>query len=81
MPSITIRDLPEDVLNAIKQKATANRRSINSEILCGLESIFGNSQQNKRTFLAKVRQIRGEVNREIYLTEEELDRAKNEGRV
>ncbi|BAZ47352.1 hypothetical protein NIES4102_43980 (plasmid) [Chondrocystis sp. NIES-4102] len=81
MPNITIRDLPEEVLNAIKQKATANRRSINSEILCGLESIFGNPQQNKRKFLAKVRQLRGEVNREIYLTEEELVRAKNEGRV
>ena len=37
MPNITVRDIPEDIYEKIKQNAIANKRSINSEILYGLE--------------------------------------------
>ena len=34
MPTVTIRDLPAETLDALKRRATANHRSLNGEILC-----------------------------------------------
>ena len=34
MPTVTIRDLPKQTLDALKQRASANHRSLNGEILC-----------------------------------------------
>ena len=37
MPSITIRNIPEDVLDKIKERAKKERRSLNNEIIKRLE--------------------------------------------
>ena len=37
MPSITIRNIPEDLLAKIKERAKKERRSLNNEILKSLE--------------------------------------------
>ena len=34
MPTVTIRDLPKETLDALKLRASANHRSLNGEILC-----------------------------------------------
>ena len=47
MPSITVRNIPEEIYQKIKQEAVANKRSINSEILYGLEQNYGKNQPNK----------------------------------
>lgn len=37
MPSITVKNIPEDLYDLLKQRAEANRRSINSEIIVCIE--------------------------------------------
>ena len=80
MPSITVRDIPEEIYQKIKQRAIANKRSINSEILYGLEQNYSNCLQDKRVTLENVRRLRAKTKGKIYLTEEEITKAKNEGR-
>ena len=80
MPNITVRDIPEEIYQKIKQEAVANKRSINSEILYGLEKNYSDSQLNKRVSLESVRSLRAKTKGKIYLTEAEMIEAKNEGR-
>ena len=80
MPNITIRDIPEAVYQKIKQEAVANKRSINSEILYGLEQNYGKPQQNQQVILENVRRLRAKTKGKIYLTEAEITKAKAEGR-
>jgi hypothetical protein len=37
MPSLTIKGIPEDLLAKLRHRATAHRRSLNSEVLVCLE--------------------------------------------
>ena len=37
MPSLTIKNIPQDLLERLRERATANRRSLNSEVLACLE--------------------------------------------
>jgi plasmid stability protein len=48
MPKITIRNVPEGLHKRLKQRATHNRRSLNSELLTVLEEAVGNSDQGNR---------------------------------
>ena len=81
MTNITIRNIPEEVYEKIKASAIVNKRSINSEILFGLEQNYSKAHQNKTATLENVRRLRAKTAERIYLTETEIDRAKNEGRV
>ena len=80
MPNITVRDIPEEIYQKIKQEAIANKRSINSEILYGLEQNYSKSQQDKKVILDNVRRLRAKTRGKIYLTEAEIIKAKSEGR-
>lgn len=80
MPNITVRDIPEAIYQKIKQEAIANKRSINSEILYGLEQNYSKSQQDKKVILDNVRRLRAKTRGKIYLTEAEIIKAKSEGR-
>lgn len=80
MPSITVRDIPEEIYQKIKQEAVANKRSINSEILYGLEQNYDKIQPNKQAILEKVRRLRAKTKGRIYLTEADITKAKSEGR-
>ena len=80
MPNITVRDIPEEIYQKIKQAAIANRRSINSEILYGLEQNYSKLQQDKKITLENVRRLRAKIKGKIYLTEAEISKAKSEGR-
>lgn len=48
MPKITIRNVPEGLHERLKQRATQNRRSLNSELLMVLEKAVGTSAQENR---------------------------------
>ena len=80
MPSITVRDIPEAIYQKIKENAIANKRSINSEILYGLEQNYGKSKQDKKDTINQVRNLRAKTKGRIYLTEADIAQAKSEGR-
>lgn len=80
MANITVRDIPEKIYQKIKQAATANKRSINSEILYGLEQNYGSLRQDKQATLENVRRLRAKTKGKIYLTLEEVTKTKSENR-
>ena len=51
--NLTIRNIPEEVINSIKKKAAKNRRSLNSEILILLERSLKEITKEKEIEIAK----------------------------
>ncbi len=51
--NLTIRNIPEEVINSIKKKAEINRRSLNSEILILLESSLLEITKERQAEIAK----------------------------
>jgi len=80
MPNITLKNIPPDVYQQIKQAATQHRRSLNNEILICLERSFSTKKQEEATILAKARVLREKTKGHV-ITDEELLQAKSEGRL
>lgn len=78
MATLTIKNLPDELYKALSETAKRHRRSINSEAIVRLES----SLQTKPDVEETIRQIREFRAKQpnVYLTEEDLEFAKNEGR-
>lgn len=87
MTSITIKNLPPELYEQLKLRAQNNRRSINNEVIVLLEMGVGMDLRvaPKRTpaevekLLAEARKIR-ELTAKYPLTDEEIEKAINEGR-
>ncbi len=79
MTTITVKNIPDDLYERLKQAAKTNHRSINSEIIACIERSVRPRPLDVETFLAEARQLR-EQTAGYVLTAEELDAAKNEGR-
>ena len=77
---MTIRGLFSKIYQKIKGNTIANKGSINSEILYGLEQNYNKSQQDKKATLEKLRLLRAKTKGKIYLTSKEIIKAKSEGR-
>ena len=71
MPSLTIRDLPDDLRVRLKARATRHRRSVTSEALAILSEGLTN---------AGAQQMPPPYKGRFPLTEEFLNSAKREGR-
>lgn len=80
MTTITIKNIPPVLYERIKQKAKANRRSINNEIITILEQgLAVRSPAEVSELLESARKIR-ELTARYTLTDEEIEKAINEGR-
>ncbi len=79
MTTITVKNIPADLYEHLKQVAKTNRRSINSEIIACIERSVRPRPLEVETFLAEARQLR-EQTAGYVLTAEELAEAKNQGR-
>ncbi len=79
MPTITVKNIPDDVYERLKQQAKVNRRSLNSEIITLMERAVMSHRIDPDEFIAEARAIR-ELTADYILTDEELDQAINEGR-
>ena len=78
MASITIKDIPEVLHQRLKERAKANRRSLNAEVIACLEAKVLSRPVDMETELERIKQLREEVGG--YLTQEMLDEFKEEGR-
>ena len=78
MATITIKNIPDDVYEKLKETATMHRRSINSEVIRIIEQAVNPQRIDPEAMLAQARELRETL--DVYVTEEELNRAKNEGR-
>jgi plasmid stability protein len=79
MPSITVKNVPADLYERLKQSAQANRRSINAEIIVCIEQAVSPQRVDPETVIARARELR-EKTATYRITDQDLNAAKEEGR-
>jgi plasmid stability protein len=79
MASITIKNIPDDLLSKLKKRAKNSHRSLNGEIIMALMGYLNkDSRPDPQEIIHMARQFRAKV--KGTLTEEEIRAAINEGR-
>jgi plasmid stability protein len=79
MASLTVKNIPADLYEHLKQAAKAHRRSINSELIVCLERVLLPNKLPPDERLSIARVLRKRVNTSI-INVADIDAAKNEGR-
>ena len=79
MPALTIKNIPDDLYDRLKEAARVHRRSLNSEILYCVERTLVPYKIDAFDHLAMARKLR-EKTAAYTLTDELIDAAKNDGR-
>jgi len=79
MASLTIKNLPLSLLQRLRRRAAANRRSLNLEVIASLESTVGATLVDAETLLARAHAVRI-VPRRLRLTDRTLTAMKAAGR-
>jgi len=79
MATLTVKGISDDVLDLLRQKAEANRRSLNSEVLVTIERAVGRGPIDPEAFLERVRRRRERMN-VSEISPELLREAREEGR-
>ena len=80
MPTITIKNIPEDLYERLKEAARAHRRSINSEVIVCIEKAVRSRRRTVDDILARAAILR-EKTAEYKITDDEIDQAKTDGRL
>lgn len=79
MATITVKNMPDDLYERLKQSAEAHRRSINSEIIVCLEHSLRSQRISPEATLARARQLREKMG-EYKIEDDELTAVKTAGR-
>jgi plasmid stability protein len=79
MATLTLKNVPAELYERLKERSRAHRRSINSEAIWCLERELENERVDPDSLLARAREVRDRV-RGVYLSEGALREAKNRGR-
>lgn len=79
MATLTIRNVPTPLYEALTQRAKRRRRSLNSEMIFLIEQYMIEPQREVEEELEEIRKIRESLPH-VYVTDEDLYFAKNEGR-
>jgi antitoxin FitA len=77
--SITIRNIPDELYEDLKQLAEANHRSINREVIACIERWVRGGRIDPDLVLARAREIRESI-KGRPITDAELTEAKRTGR-
>jgi len=80
MATITIKNIPHNVYERLKNRASANRRSLNSEIITLIEQAVFSQPVDPEAFLKRARQLR-EISLPYRLSDDEFNHAKRQGRL
>jgi plasmid stability protein len=75
MPTVTVKNIPPDLYERLKELAEANHRNINSEIIACLEQAVSSRRLDPDTLLANARKLREKTSGYI-ISDEEFNRAK-----
>ena len=79
MPSLTIKNVPEDVHRSLKRQAEVHRRSLNQEILDVLSREARRVPLDVEMFLEDLQRLHGRMKGRC-LPAADIDAAKREGR-
>ena len=80
MPSITVKNIPDDLYELLKNSAKYHHRSINSEIIVCIENSVRSQRVDNQETLKRARLLR-EKTAAYILSDEELSQAKESGRL
>jgi prephenate dehydratase len=81
MATITVKDVPVELCETLRRLAKRNRRSLNGEVLFRLENSVQSDEPAIEEALTSIRKMREELRAKgVWLTDEFLNKAKNEGR-
>jgi antitoxin FitA len=80
MPTtLTLKGVPDEVYERLKQSATINHRSLNSEIIARLEAQVLPHRTSAQEHLAAIRATRARLTK-VSFDHAEIDRFKRQGR-
>jgi plasmid stability protein len=79
MPSYTVKNIPDELYDRLKQSAAAHRRSINSEFLVCLQRGLASVRPDPAPLLARLDALRERVLADP-LTDDDLRAARDAGR-
>jgi len=80
MRTITVKNIPDNLYQRLRQSATENRRSINSEILVCIErTVQSQRHESVNDILARARQLRQKTKGHV-LTDRKFNEMKTAGR-
>jgi plasmid stability protein len=79
MPTITVKNIPEDLYAELKRAAALNRRSVNSEIIVCIEKAVRSHRVSPGTVLAEARRLR-EQTAQYRISDDAFNQAKAAGR-
>ena len=79
MATLTIKNVPDELYAELTRTAKRHRRSINSEAIVQLETSLRKRDVDVEAELEEIRSNREKITG-VWLTDDSLDHAKNEGR-
>ncbi|MGD0877929.1 MAG: Arc family DNA-binding protein [Anaerolineales bacterium] len=79
MVAITVKNIPAPLYERVKERAKANHRSINNELITILEQTVMIQPIDVAETLERTRRIR-DLTAHYVISDDELTRLKNEGR-
>ncbi len=79
MTTITVKNIPSDLYERLKDSAASNRRSINSEIIVAIENAVSIRRVNVNEMLVAARQLRA-LTAHVPISDDELNELKQAGR-
>lgn len=80
MPTLTIKNIPDELYRQLKKTAEQHRRSLNSEVIVCLERSLQKPRSDVGSMLARVRELRTKTLRPL-LNDRRLSAARNIGRL
>ncbi len=80
MPALTVKNIPEALYNRLKESASANHRSINSELIHCLEQMLLPKRVNPSEHLKRARELRRGIDAS-QVDIDDIQSAINEGRL
>jgi antitoxin FitA len=79
MPTITVKNIPTELYELLKQSAATNRRSINSEIITCIERAVRGRKVNPEILIERARRLRLKT-KDHPVTDNDLANWKQVGR-
>ena len=80
MATITIKDIPDELYEKLKETAKLHRRSINSEVIMCIESAITSRRLTPDKTIALAREIR-KMTAGVPISDEDLSNAIDTGRI
>lgn len=78
MPTVTLKNIPDDLHRRLKERAARHHRSLNGEILACLEGAVRSEPVDPKAFIARIRELRPPGHERF--TQDDFDAMKDEGR-